>query len=395
MQARGAIVMLALGETLVWAGIFYIFPALILRWEQAEHWPKEALTGAFTLAVLISAAAAPLAGRLIDAGRGPVMMGLSALLGALAIFALSGVREIWQFYLVWAVAGLAMAGALYEPCFALVTRARGAEARGAITLITLVAGFASSLSFPAAHLLAEAMGWRGAAMVFAAVVAGLGAPLLWAGGAALEAHHRPAPLRRTPQEARTARRKLLSSPLFWMLALGFALAGMAHGATINHLLPILADRGVAATATVVAASFIGPMQVAGRLAMAAVGARVSPRALALGALLLMTMAILNLAVAGRAAAFLIAFVVLFGGAYGTISILRPIIAREVLGGEAFGAKSGALALVYLLGAASAPWLASLVWSLGGYGLVLAALVALLLAGSALLAVCFSLDRSGN
>ncbi len=393
MQARGAVAMLALGETLVWAGTFYIFPALILHWEEVEHWPKEALTGAFTLAVLISAAAAPLAGRLIDAGRGPAMMGLSALLGALCILTLGQVTELWQFRLVWAVAGLAMAGALYEPCFALVTRARGAEARGAITLITLVAGFASSLSFPAAHLLAEALGWRSAAMVFAAVVAGLGAPLLWAGGSALETHHRPAPLRRTPQEARTARRRLLRSPLFWSLALGFALVGMVHGATISHLLPIFTDRGVRAPQNVIAASFIGPMQVAGRLAMAAAAARLPARAIALGALGLMAVSLLLLMAAGKTLMFLVGFVVLFGGAYGTISILRPVIAREVLGGEAFGAKSGALALVYLFCAASAPWLASLVWTLGGYGLVLGVAIVLLILGLALLASCFRLAGS--
>jgi hypothetical protein len=65
-----------------------------------------------------------------------------------------------------------------------------------------------------------------------------------------------------------------------------------------------------------------------------------------------------------------AFVILFGSAYGTISILRPLVARDILGPGSFGAKSGALALPYLAGSATAPFLGSLIWSVGGYELVL-------------------------
>jgi len=52
----------------------------------------------------------------------------------------------------------------------------------------------------------------------------------------------------------------------------------------------------------------------------------------------------------------------------------------LLGERQFGAKSGALALVYLTGSASAPFLGSLVWSRGGYDLVLPILVGLTVCG---------------
>ena len=53
-----------------------------------------------------------------------------------------------------------------------------------------------------------------------------------------------------------------------------------------------------------------------------------------------------------------------------------IAARNLLGESQFGVKSGALALVYLAGSASAPFLGSLVWGRGGYDLVLPGLVVL-------------------
>ena len=85
------------------------------------------------------------------------------------------------------------------------------------------------------------------------------------------------------------------------------------------------------------------------------------------------LAVLLLMVSGRSALFLSVSIIFFGGAYGTVSILRPVIARDILGGQDFGAKSGALALPYLVGAASAPYLGSVIWSFGGYDTMLSLL----------------------
>ena len=60
--------LLAAGQTLVWAGLYYVFPALLVRWETALGWSRTDLTAAITLAILLSALSSPLAGRLIDAG---------------------------------------------------------------------------------------------------------------------------------------------------------------------------------------------------------------------------------------------------------------------------------------------------------------------------------------
>ena len=183
-----AILLLAIGQTLAWASIYYVFPALLLRWEQDLGWSKADLTAAITMAVLVSAVASPLTGRIIDRGYGATLMAGSALLGGAGLDrALSFVAELWQFYAVWLVIGLAMTGCLYEPCFAIVTRARGAKARDGIVLITLVAGFASTISYPTVYTLAEAMGWRATIQVLAVVVIAAVVPILWYGGRLLDA----------------------------------------------------------------------------------------------------------------------------------------------------------------------------------------------------------------
>ena len=168
-----------MAETIVWAAMYYSFPALLLEWEKDLGWSKTELTGALTLALLVCAVTAPFAGRIIDHGNGRTLLTGSALLGAILLILLSQVTQIWQFYAVWFLLGLAMAGCLYDACFALLTRTMGDKSKRAITLVTLVAGLAGTVSFPSATALAASIGWRGALLVFAGALVVIAAPLFW------------------------------------------------------------------------------------------------------------------------------------------------------------------------------------------------------------------------
>lgn len=378
------ILLLAMGQTLAWSGLYYVFPALLLRWEQELGWSKADLTAAIMMAVLISGLVSPIAGRIIDRARGPALMAGSAILGGIALLFLSMVSALWQFYVVWAVIGLAMSGCLYEPCFALVTRVRGAEAKRGIIFITLIAGFASTISFPIVHTLAEVYGWRGTVIFFGLLVVFIVAPLLWLGGRDLEIAGKKNPTPLMPET--DAPHSFLSRPAFWFLSIGFSLVAIVHGATLHHFLPILNERGLSSEMAVLAASFIGPMQVAGRLAMIAADKYTSNHSIAVAAFILMGVSVLLLKFSGSSPAFLSASIILFGGAYGTVSILRPLIAREILGSRNFGAKSGALALPYLAASASAPFLGAIIWGISGYDTLLNVLAGFAVVGCALYVV---------
>ena len=372
-----AIYLLAIGQTFAWASIYYVFPALLLRWEQDLGWSKVDLTAAITMAILVSALVSPVAGRIIDRGHGPILVGVAALIGGLGLVLLSFVNQQWQFYAVWVLMGIAIAGCLYEPCFALVTRSRGVNAKQAIILITLAAGFASTISYPLAHILAEALGWRGATRVFAAIVIFVVAPTLWLGVQKLEEGQSTQQNKASENRSTKA---FMRKPAFWFLAIGFACLAIAHSATVHHLLPILDERHLSAEMAILVASFLGPMQVVGRLAMMASQRYFSNFSVAVAAFGLMGLSIAMLLFSASSLTIISGFVILFGGAFGTVSILRPLIAREILGQGNFGAKSGALAMFFLTGLALAPFLGSLLWNLGGYDLMLLALMCFLLLG---------------
>lgn len=376
--AGGRVAAVAFGQTLVWAGMFYSFPALLPHWERSLGWSKTALSGAFTLALLLSAAAAPLAGRLIDRGHGALLLGTSALAGALFLLALSQADSLRLFYLLWMGLGLAMAGALYEPCFAHLTHLLGAGARGPITTVTLVAGFAGTVSFPVSHLLAEAFGWRGA-VIGLALLAGLaGAPLLW-WGARLRGDAEE-PSGEVPAPPAGALGTALRSPIFWLLAMAFAATALHHGMLISHFLPLAGERGVGAGVAVLAAALIGPMQVAGRAAMRAAQARVSTAGFCLISFSFLALASGALWLVAVLPLLVFVFVALQGSGYGVTSITRPVITLEYLGRRGFGAISGAQAAAYMGATALAPMVAALLFELGGYDLVIATCMALALLG---------------
>ena len=244
----------------------------------------------------------------------------------------------------------------------------GTQAKRAITLVTLVAGFAGTVSFPSAHVLVGVVGWRGTVLVFAGAIVVVALPLIWIGCREAERHGAET----APVASRSASQAMwvMKTLPFWLLAASFAMIALDHGMLVAHLLPILDDRGVHAEAAVLAASMIGPMQVAGRLAMMAAERHVSTIAIAMGCYIAMGIAAGALLGASLVPSLVIGFVIFQGAGVGVTSIIRPVVVAKLLGRRDFGVISGMLAVPFMGGYAASPMVAALVWESGGYELVL-------------------------
>jgi predicted MFS family arabinose efflux permease len=372
------VVPLAVAETLIWAAFYYSFPALLPAWEADLGWSRAELAGAFTGALVLTGLLAPRAGRMVDRGAGHGMFLGAIVVGALLLVALAAVREPWQFWAIWLALGIVNAACLYEATFAIITTTVGAAARRAITIVTLVAGFAGSVAFPAAWALAEALGWRGALLVFSGTILLVALPLAWLGLRLLAGHAEDAATRpkATGREGRDALRK----PAFWFIAFGFATIGLTHGMIITHIRPIMESRGVAEGIGVMVASLIGPMQVLGRVIMVSVQSRVDVHGATVGCFAGMAVGATALLLATGSPVLAVGFVVPYGAAYGVASIVRPVVTAELLGRAGFGTISGMLAVPYMLAGAAGPSVAAFLWQAGGYDLVVGLGVAMLLAG---------------
>src|SRR5438067_6859660 len=139
---------------------------------QAEMgWSRGDMTGAFSLALLLAGLAAIPVGRWLDRHGPRLAMSIGSVVASVLVLAWSQVSSLPQLYLIWAAIGLAMSTTLYDPAFATAARWFDRRRTQAITVITLMAGFASTIFIPLAGWLVEAQGWRQSLITLAAVLA--------------------------------------------------------------------------------------------------------------------------------------------------------------------------------------------------------------------------------
>jgi MFS family permease len=392
-RGGAAVWLLALGQTLIYAGCYYSFPALLPDLEAATGWSKSELALGPTLAFLIMAALTPFTGRLVDRGLGGEMLIWLPGVAALGVAGLGLVGSQTGWLILWAVIGVAQAGSLYETCFAFLTRRLGEGARGAITRVTLVAGFAGTLAFPLGHWLGPALGGQGALIGFAGLMA-LAVPLNAVAVRQLRRRER-AGMAVSASPAGVLRAALRKTA-FWGIALAFMAVYLNHGILITYVLVLFADRGAEPGLAAIAAACIGPAQVAGRLILLAAGARVSTGQATLASMAGVVLASALLWLAGAAPLLVFAFAVAQGAGIGLTSILRPVLIAESFGRSGFGAISGAVAVAPILASAAAPSIGAGLLALGGPGLVYAACLMLAVTGLGLMGLLLARrDRFGG
>ncbi|MFN0186353.1 MAG: MFS transporter, partial [Aquabacterium sp.] len=376
---RATVATLALGQILVWAALYYAFSSFVLPMQRELGWSKATLMGANTLGLAMWGAATYAAGAAIDRGHGRAVLAGGAAAGGLGILLWAFVTEPWHFYAVWALMGSAMAFTLYDPAFAILTKRYPDRYRQGIVWLTLVAGFASTLSFPACVWLIQAWGWRPALLGLGALLLFFVAPLhAWA----LRGPAEPPRATGTDALADATLQQALHQPAFWLLTGCFTLYAFAGALLWAHVMPAFADKGLSETDALAVVVWIGPAQVAGRLIQVWIGSRFSLHAVGSVVLLGQPLALVLFALTSSWLALWL-FALLFGLANGVITIVRGGIVPEYFGRTHIGRIGGAMSAMSLLARAAAPLAGAglLAW-LAGYREVMLALAALSAAGVA-------------
>ena len=355
---------LALAQTLIWASTFYLFPALLIIWERQTPWSKSEISVAFTLSLLSLSLVSVLSGRLVDRGLGAHTMLTATCAASLGLMGLSYSTELWHFYFWWIWLGCAMGAGLYEICFAILVRHYGLEARRLITRITLIAGFAGTVSFPLTNLLALNYGWRVCVFVAGISVLLIVLPLNIFG----LRHVLRVPIPSIPK-TKNSNSPRQSYRLF-LLALAFTLVTVSSTMLMTHLIALLVERGTTLSFAILIASLVGPMQVLGRLLFLSAEDRITIHATALLCFLGLSSALLILFFSGTLQFWIFLFVIFHGACWGILSILRPLLIRLTLGAEGHGLNSGSISSFSFLGSAIAPFGGAYLWVLGGYNLLL-------------------------
>jgi MFS family permease len=355
MRERHLVLALGTAQTVAWASSFYL-PAMLAAPQSAELGLDAATPFALlSMALVVAALTAPWAGRRIDrlGGRNMLLASNGLFAGGLALLATA--QGLAGLVAGWLVLGLAMACGLYDAAFATLVRLLGSQARRAITGITLIAGFASTVGWPLTTLMAQTWGWRGACWGWVALHLLLALPLNRClprarppaadGAVATGAQDSPAQPEASPPPA--------PLPRLLLVALLFTLMSLVSTAVATHLPALLIAIGVPLVAAVALAALAGPAQVAARLFEWGVLSRFSPLLSARLAVLGHPLGALAVLLAGPVAA--LPFVLLHGLGNGLLTIVRGTLPLALFGAQGYGARQGWIALPGRLLGALAPW----------------------------------------
>lgn len=367
---------LAVTETVSWGVLFYVFSVFLVPMRAELGWSDAQLTGAYSLALLVSGFAAPFVGRWIDR-RGPRwLMTSGSLLGVAMVLAWSQVGSTLVWYGIWAGMGLAMAATLYDPAFTAVTAWFERDRAKAFLLVTIAAGFASTIFLPLAAWLERTQGWRTALVTLAGML------LVFAVlphavflrrqpedyGLHPDGERRTHSADRAPlsEPAGTELRVALRDPTFWWLAAGFALGTFSTIAVGVYLIAFLTARGDGLEFAAFATGLIGAAQVAARVLATILGDRVSQVTLTAIVFALQAVAV-GILLLWEANAGVLLAVMMLGMGRGVVTLMRPTLIADFYGRRSFGAINGALAFVLNIARALAPVAAGVAFAaFGGY-----------------------------
>jgi MFS family permease len=346
-----AVLVLGVTQILAWGAIFYP-PVLTVPLIAAERgWSMTFSMGGFSLALLTAGLVSPRVGLLIDRHGGHRVMPVGALLAALGLVLIVYVEHPVAYLAVWMLLGAATAASLYDPAFATLGRIFGAAARSPITALTLAGGFASTVSWPTTHLLLETVGWRGAYLVYAALLAVLAAPLL----AFALPRTRAAPAAPSGDSVQVPSTVL--PPRGWpfvLAAAAFAAYAFVPSGLSAHLLAIFGRAGIDATTVVAIGALFGPSQVFARICEFVFARGIHPLNIARFAVGMLLAAFALLALFGLTVAAAAAFAVMFGMANGLLTIARGAVPLALFGAAGYGHLMGRIAGPFLVMQAIAP-----------------------------------------
>ncbi len=381
-------VVLRLGtaQTLAWASSYYLPTLLAAPMARDLGVSSASVFLAFSGALLIAALLGPWAGRTIDRRGGRTVLSGTSLLFAAGLVAMAFAQGPVGLAAAWGLMGLAMGAGLYEAAFAALVARHGHAARRAISGITLLAGFASTVGWPLSAWMEAAWGWRGACLGWAALHLLLGLPLNLslpfktpaAAKAPPAAHPQTSAAAPSTPTAPPSRTALLAMGL---LGFVFAIGWFTSTAMAAHLPALLQAHGATAAGALALAALVGPAQVVARILEFGGMQRLHPLTATrlatlghpLGALILMAL--------GSPAA--IAFVLLHGAGNGILTIAKGTLPLALFGPAAYGARQGWILLPGRLAQVLAPglfglWMerdatSALWWTAGGGVLALVAL----------------------
>ena len=360
---------------LMW-GTFYSFGVLLKPLVADFGWTKEAISGAYSLAHLLSGFLGIVTGRLTDKfGPKVIILVCGPLLG-LGYLLMSGLSTIWQLYLFYGVIiGAAMSGTVVP---LTSTVARWFVKRRGVMMGTVLAGFGAGIMIMPvmiSHLL-YSYGWSTSCTIIGSVV------LVLVVAAAMFLKRDPGQIGLSPygyngpdkagqslQTNEFSFQEAIHFRQFWLMCAITLCFGFCTQVIMVHIIPHSIEIGISAEKAATILATLGGVSIASRIILGSAADRVGPRLSFTITFIFAAVALLWL-IPSNASWMLYLFAVIYGVAYGGESALRPLMVAELFGLSSHGVTHGVVLVNIAIGGAIGPLLAGRIAdTYGSYSLI--------------------------
>ncbi len=163
------VAVLGLTQIIGYGTLYYSFSVLAQAMAEDFGWPPEWVFGVFSISLLADGLAAPVAGGWIDRHGAGKVMSWGTIGAVTALIACAIAPSPMTFTAGLITIELASTFVLYNAAFAVLVQINPVTAPRAITYLTLIAGFASTIFWPLTSALHASLSWREVYIVFAAL----------------------------------------------------------------------------------------------------------------------------------------------------------------------------------------------------------------------------------
>ena len=360
------IYLIGISVTFCYSSYAYLFSALLQTWETELNVSRNKLTFAYSLGLMIHGLLLPYLGKLVDRNYSFIMMWLSPLLLGFSVINLAFVNTYYEFIIAWVLVSATAGGCLYTMIFSVLTINLKKDIKNSIAIITLIAGLASTYTYPTATYLTESFNWRTTVLIFGIVNILISAPANYFGFKKIIHQEKNFNSNTKPEK----QENIYYNPKFWLLCFPLFVFGFNAGAIITHIIPMMQEKNLSLTMAVLIASLFGPGQIIGRILIMTYGRNKSNIGLFVLCFYSSIIGMIFLYFVNFSFYLAFLFILFNSAAFGSMAILKPLVQNDIFGKMNFGNIHGILAICFMSGSIAGPWIGSLIWSFGGYNLLI-------------------------
>jgi MFS family permease len=327
-------------------------------------WTRTEISGAFSLAMILSGLLGILTGRLGDRFKPTLIIIVCGAIQGSAYVLLSQLNALWQLYACFGLmVGIGVANAI--PVISLVTRSY-TRTRGTMMGITLAGGGVGAVvASPVATHFITSNGWQSSYLIMGSIMLSLiaiSAVFLYWPGASKEIKNENKPsFKKTITTGKELNlREALGSIQFWTLGAIIFCTGLIQMIITVHIVPGAMDTGISATGAAGILSVVNFASIAGSSSSGTILDRIGSWLSVIIALFLMLAGLFVLLSLKDIWAFYV-FAIIYGFGWGIVVTSRGLITADLFGLRSYGVIVGIILFLYTLGGTLGPVIAGYIF----------------------------------